>query len=244
MRDVILSPDGVSMWTGTEWIPVPPPLEDSISVQDSVIMGDINKQTTVYVSNKKGSIENYLQLMLESYEVGEFKKGENYFTEAKEINIDDTIDLYNSKFRHSIVEIKCAYLLICVESTKPVSSDGGARAYLDFFIHQWTIVHELYLEIKRDGDIELQIKALGMLLNWLERWYSKTHQLLQFQKPVFEYLLDEYTSVDQKIIGQRLISESKVNIEESKAGKAGKARPALFFGVGVCLIIVFIVLFW
>jgi hypothetical protein len=237
VRDVILSPDGESMWTGTEWIPAPPPLEDSISVQDSVIMGDVNNQTTVYVSNKKGGIENYLQLMLESYENGEFKKGNNYLAEAKEINIDDTINLYNSKFRHRIVEIKCANLLICVESSKPVNSDGGIILPIGFFVHHWTIVHDLYLEIKRDGEIELQIKALAMLLNWLEAWYFKVNRLLQFKKPVFDYLLDEYTSVDQKIIGQRLISESKANIEKSK-GEGG----VLGFLIFICAIVVFIVL--
>jgi hypothetical protein len=237
VRDVILSPDGVSMWTGTEWIPVPPPLEDSISVQDSVIMGDINKQTTVYVSNKKGSIENYLQLMLESYENGEFKKGENYLAEAKEININDTINLYNSKFRHRITEIKCMNLLICVESSKPVNHPGGAGLPNNFFVQHWTIVHDRYLEIKRDGEIELQIKALGLLLNWLEAWYFMAHRLSQFKKPIFDYLLDEYISVDQKISGQRLISESKVNIKESIAGHNG-----LFFIIIIFVIVAFFVL--
>ncbi|MDA0649305.1 MAG: hypothetical protein O2786_08345, partial [archaeon] len=40
----IISPDGKFMWTGTEWIPAPPNPSQSanVSLQDSVISGDIN----------------------------------------------------------------------------------------------------------------------------------------------------------------------------------------------------------
>ena len=47
MADHTFSPDGKFMWTGSEWIPAPPSSTEttssaSVSLQDSVISGDIN----------------------------------------------------------------------------------------------------------------------------------------------------------------------------------------------------------
>jgi hypothetical protein len=44
MPDRIISPDGNSMWSGSEWIPVPPTSRSqsaNVSLQDSVITGDV-----------------------------------------------------------------------------------------------------------------------------------------------------------------------------------------------------------
>ena len=59
MTEYIISPDGKSMWTGSEWIPAPPNIEStqpspsanqSGDVSDSVVMGDINRQITQNVT--------------------------------------------------------------------------------------------------------------------------------------------------------------------------------------------------
>jgi hypothetical protein len=44
MTKPVFSPDGKFMWTGSEWIPAPPSSGQSakISVQDSVVSGDVN----------------------------------------------------------------------------------------------------------------------------------------------------------------------------------------------------------
>jgi len=43
MTDPVISPDGKWMWTGSDWIPAPPAAEPvSVSMQDSVIAGDVN----------------------------------------------------------------------------------------------------------------------------------------------------------------------------------------------------------
>ena len=52
MADKILSPDGKFMWTGSEWIPAPPstpeqPPPNTLSMQDSVMSGDIVHNTTI-----------------------------------------------------------------------------------------------------------------------------------------------------------------------------------------------------
>jgi len=44
--DVLMSPDGHWMWSGSEWVPAPPsspPETGSISIQDSIIIGDISQ---------------------------------------------------------------------------------------------------------------------------------------------------------------------------------------------------------
>ena len=48
MTDPILSPDGKFMWTGNEWVPAPPsPKGNNISMQDSVIGGDVVSNTVI-----------------------------------------------------------------------------------------------------------------------------------------------------------------------------------------------------
>ena len=44
MSDIIYSPDGEHMWTGSEWIPVPPVSSGStiVNMADSVIAGDVS----------------------------------------------------------------------------------------------------------------------------------------------------------------------------------------------------------
>ena len=55
MADPVYSPDGKFMWTGSEWIPVPPssepapqaPSEQALNMQDSVIGGDVVHSTVI-----------------------------------------------------------------------------------------------------------------------------------------------------------------------------------------------------
>ena len=52
MTDPVISPDGKSMWTGEEWIPVPPGTgKVSVSLQDSVIAGDLNITQNISSNN-------------------------------------------------------------------------------------------------------------------------------------------------------------------------------------------------
>tara|TARA_Y100000746_G_scaffold207637_1_gene196103 strand:- start:1639 stop:2433 length:795 start_codon:yes stop_codon:yes gene_type:complete len=50
MSDPVISPDGKSMWNGSEWIPVADTNQGTI-VQDSVVMGDIHSTTNHYHAN-------------------------------------------------------------------------------------------------------------------------------------------------------------------------------------------------
>ena len=57
MTDPVISPDGKSMWTGEEWIPVPPGSgKVSVSLQDSVIAGDLNITQNISSDNDTKSI--------------------------------------------------------------------------------------------------------------------------------------------------------------------------------------------
>ena len=47
MGDYIFSPDGNFMWTGSEWIPAPPSDNQNLTMQDSVIGGDVIHSKTV-----------------------------------------------------------------------------------------------------------------------------------------------------------------------------------------------------
>ena len=49
MADPLFSPDGKWMWSGTEWIPAPPGSgQQHITMQDSVIGGDVVSNTTIH----------------------------------------------------------------------------------------------------------------------------------------------------------------------------------------------------
>ena len=47
MSGPVMSPDGKFMWTGDEWVPAPPPEGNNISMQDSVIGGDLVSNTVI-----------------------------------------------------------------------------------------------------------------------------------------------------------------------------------------------------
>ena len=47
VSDTVLSPDGKYLWTGSEWIPAPPGSGQNVSMQDSVIGGDVIHNKTV-----------------------------------------------------------------------------------------------------------------------------------------------------------------------------------------------------
>jgi len=53
--DPTMSPDGKWIWTGSEWIPAPPTLENTLNLQDSVIGGDVHQSTHInhYSSEEK-----------------------------------------------------------------------------------------------------------------------------------------------------------------------------------------------
>ena len=57
MTDPVISPDGKSMWTGDEWIPVPESGKVSVELQDSVIAGDLNiMQNISFDDNTKSTV--------------------------------------------------------------------------------------------------------------------------------------------------------------------------------------------
>ena len=47
MTDTVYSPDGKFMWSGSEWIPVPPNGNQTVNLQDSVIGGDVVHNTVI-----------------------------------------------------------------------------------------------------------------------------------------------------------------------------------------------------
>ncbi|MED5308246.1 MAG: hypothetical protein VYA95_02745, partial [Candidatus Thermoplasmatota archaeon] len=47
MSEPVYSPDGKFLWTGSEWIPVPPESSQTVNLQDSVIGGDVVHNTVI-----------------------------------------------------------------------------------------------------------------------------------------------------------------------------------------------------
>ena len=60
MSEPVMSPDGKHMWTGNEWIPAPPVGSNnaSVSLQDSVVTGDINTEINYATTINKNIIND------------------------------------------------------------------------------------------------------------------------------------------------------------------------------------------
>jgi hypothetical protein len=61
MNDEIISPDGDFKWNGSEWIPLIPKLSQSISINDSVIDGDI-----ILTINTREAIAQAMKTLLDA----------------------------------------------------------------------------------------------------------------------------------------------------------------------------------
>lgn len=67
--DVLMSPDGHWMWSGSEWVPAPPsspPETGSISIQDSIIIGDISQSKDGVVANQQDEVEKLRTVLFDA----------------------------------------------------------------------------------------------------------------------------------------------------------------------------------
>tara|TARA_Y100000589_G_scaffold197378_1_gene186472 strand:- start:281 stop:1549 length:1269 start_codon:yes stop_codon:yes gene_type:complete len=64
MSDPVYSPDGKYMWTGNEWIPAPPSTTAGVTMQDSVIGGDVIQNKTI-INNDVDAVTNAVITALE-----------------------------------------------------------------------------------------------------------------------------------------------------------------------------------
>ena len=63
MSDPVYSPDGKFMWSGSEWIPVPPKASQTLNMQDSVVGGDVVHNTVI--NNDVDAVTNAVITALE-----------------------------------------------------------------------------------------------------------------------------------------------------------------------------------
>lgn len=106
MSEPILSPDGKMMWSGKDWIPLP--IQSNTSIQDSVVMGDINTQIehsvhNTYTQDTEKMVRNHLHIVAEKMEQGHFVESDAVYQKAKEIDYQLATKLYNGEFCQSFV---------------------------------------------------------------------------------------------------------------------------------------------
>ena len=94
MTDPVISPDGKSMWTGEEWIPVTTDSNNTlVSLHDSVVTGDINTEINYATTiNKKIINENKGAITIK--EINLHERLINYFLGFVSIAIGLTMNFW------------------------------------------------------------------------------------------------------------------------------------------------------
>ena len=108
MSDPVISPDGKSMWTGNEWIPLPP-TSSNTNIQDSVIMGDLNTQIdhsvhNTFAQDTEKMVRNHLHIVADKMESSQFVEADEMYEKAKQIDYHLAENLYNEEFIPIFVE--------------------------------------------------------------------------------------------------------------------------------------------
>ena len=108
MGDQIVSPDGKSVWNGSEWVPIQNPSAGS-SIHDSVIMGDVTTQIdnsvhNTYTQDNEKMVRSHLFVVAEKMRQGQFIQADEVFDKAKQIDYELAYDLYEGEFIPIFVE--------------------------------------------------------------------------------------------------------------------------------------------
>ena len=106
MSEPVMSPDGKHMWTGSEWIPAPPDSNNvSVSLQDSVVTGDINTEinyaTTInknIINDNETTIRSHMKSMLEKIKSGNSTQAFEIYERAKQIDFELAKEIYEKEF--------------------------------------------------------------------------------------------------------------------------------------------------
>ena len=114
MSEPVMSPDGKHMWTGNEWIPAPPGGSNNVSVslQDSVVTGDINTEinyaTTInknIINDNETTIRSHMKSMIENVKSGNSAQAFEIYERAKQIDFELAKGIYEKEFYDNIVSL-------------------------------------------------------------------------------------------------------------------------------------------
>ena len=235
MSEQILSPDGKFVWSGEEWIPITPSITNNNYVKDSVVMGGILNQTTIHVeNNEQAKVENYLKLMHESYISGNMLQGQMYYQKAIEIDYTATRRIYDSKYNFLINNLRCKEMQkILAISKNLISFAQDAHICLGY----WTIIQGLYVEIKKDNSSNHIMKALKIMVKFIELWFDV--QITQNNMKIEQYLFLEYRSIQQGVLGNAILKNA-LQVRKTKQ-KDSLFWPAVFC-LGSVVFLIFILI--
>ena len=114
MSEPVMSPDGKHMWTGKEWITAPPGSSNnaSVSLQDSVVTGDINTEinyaTTInknIINDNETTIRSHMKSMIENIKSGNSAQAFEIYERAKQIDFELAKGIYEKEFYDNIVSL-------------------------------------------------------------------------------------------------------------------------------------------
>ena len=183
MDEPIISPDGNFLWSGEDWIPMPP---KSTSISDSVVMGDISNTTIINKNgaiDKDGEIRNLLELMIEEISKGNFQKVDRLVDESKRISIRLHNHIHESEFRDREISTRLALM-------RKISSNS----YLTPNLFSQNI-GEIFNHYNRIEDLGFQgsenLDYVGELISNQDRTVIRTWTIDRV--PVLLWIVNEYT---------------------------------------------------
>jgi len=102
MSDPIISPDGKSIWTGEDWVPLPVKSSNT-NIHDSVIMGDLNTKIdnsvhNTFTQDTEKMVRSHLQVVADKMSNGLFIEADKIYENAKQIDYKLSENLYNGEF--------------------------------------------------------------------------------------------------------------------------------------------------
>ena len=164
MADPLFSPDGKWMWSGDDWIPAPPgQTSPQINLEDSVIAGNIVKNTTINMT-QQNDLHNYMKTMVDSLSEGREEKAKEIYELAKKINYETAVSLYENEYAVQIAnaEIDAFELFFIRELKDKAPKTLTQMETLVLFSPQVTMAKATGLKLLQGkGDINRVYRILG-----------------------------------------------------------------------------------
>ena len=211
----------------------------SLSLNDTVVMGDLTNKTT-YVVNSSDSNEkilNFLKLMLKKYRKKDFEGGLADYNEAKKINYDLAEKMYFEEFSEEINKIRLAELKNWIKTTRQFSKGLNVNIALS----HWVAMHEIYNQIKEDKIHDFQVIALQQLGRFYSSWTAIN--MTQDGMALDKYIMKEYLGIGESELGNEMLSKYRRKLKDNQADAIiDDIGQILLYVAGI--VVLFMILFW
>jgi tetratricopeptide (TPR) repeat protein len=248
MSEPVMSPDGKHMWTGKEWITAPPGSSNnaSVSLQDSVVTGDINTEinyaTTInknIINDNETTIRSHMKSMIENIKSGNSAQAFEIYERAKQIDFELAKGIYEKEFYDNIVSLLYNNAFNFCESV----------IHTKFTAHKDSNRGQVQI-IRYRENYNVAVNMINDLINLSPNYlpsYFLMIKMVQSNGIDFNKVarLNAINVVYEKILKiDSRNHEAKVNLERNKRLIAKKDNTFLLFSMVMVLIVILFTIPW